>query len=329
MGSLGYVVLGAAAALVGGCVVGRPQAVSATRQQQIPDELVELSKSPRRDVWYPAVKRLGSLARTSDEMRAKVWSQARVNSVGMKFVEIQPGTFVMGPGSAPYSEQWGEVAHRVQITRGFFISVAEVTNAQFALIFPDHEPYARTSPLPDGPVVHVTWDEAHRFCELLSEREGVRYRLPTEAEWEYACRAGTNTTFCCGDDPASLHEYAWYGRGDDDAAPVASFKPNAWGIYDMHGNALEWVSDWYRVDTYRLRAAAEAVVRDPQGPPPGRSGHVLRGGYWGVYNPPAIASTKRNLMPLLDRPLLFQIVDPEHVGAREGTGFRVVRERDR
>lgn len=322
-----YTILGVVAALAGGCVVGRPQPGDATREQQTLDRLVELSKSPQREEWFPAVEKLGSLARAGYDMRAKVWSRARVNTLGMKFVEIEPGTFVMGPGPEPYSEQWGEIAHRVQITRGFFISVTEVTNAEFALVFPDHKPYARTSPLPDTPVVKITWKQASRFCELLSEREGARYRLPTEAEWEYACRAGTTTTFCCGDDPAVLHEYAWYGRGDDDAARVASFKPNPWGIYDVHGNADEWVSDWYAFSTYRLRAAVEAVIRDPQGPPPGPWGHVMRGGYWGAYNPQAIASTKRNRMPLFERPLLYQIFDPEFVGAREGTGFRVVRNR--
>ena len=321
-----FVILGAMVGFFWGCVSGRAQSVNATRQQQILDELVESSKSPRRDVWYPAVERLGSLARTSDEMRAKVWSRARVNSLGMKFVEIEPGTFVMGPGPEPYSEQWGEIAHRVQITRGFFISVTEVTNAEFALVFPDHKPYVRTSPLPDTPAVKITWVQAVRFCELLSEREGVRYRLPTEAEWEYACRAGTTTAFCFGDDPALLDEYAWYGEYHEDAARVASFKPNPWGIYDMHGNALEWTSDWHRVDTYRLRASAEGVIRDPQGPPSSGFGHVLRGGHWACWIPEALASTKRTRMPLLDRPLLFQIFDPEFVGAREGTGFRVVRE---
>jgi formylglycine-generating enzyme required for sulfatase activity len=321
-------ILGGIAGSLGGCISGRTQSASAADQQQILDELIESLKSPRRDVWYPAVERLGSLARTADGMRANVWSRARVNSLGMKFVEVEPGTFVMGPGPEPYSEQWGEIAHRVQITRGFCISVTEVTNAQFALVFPDHKPYARTSPLPDTPAVEITWKQANQFCELLSEREGVRYRLPTEAEWEYACRAGTTTAFCFGDDPGLLDEYAWWGEYYDDAAPVASFKPNPWGIYDMHGNALEWTSDWWGFDTYRLRAAAEAAIRDPQGPPPGPWGHVLRSGSWACWDPQALTSTKRFRMPLLDRPLLFQIVDPEFVGAREATGFRVVRDRD-
>jgi len=296
----------------------------------VPDDLVKRANSAARDEWYAAVEQLGALARTDEPTRAAVWSRARVNSVGMKFAEVRPGVFVMGPSAmlggkvALWHPDQARNAHRVEITRGFFISITEVTNAQFALLFPEHELPPR-SPLPDSPATGVTWDQAVEFCTLLSEREGARYRLPTEAEWEYACRAGSTTTFCFGDDPALLDEYAWYGKYHDKAAPVASLKPNAWGLYDMHGNALEWTSDWYGVDTDRFRATAEAAIRDPQGPASG-SRRVLRGGDWRCWEPSALASSKRTTLSML--PLYIELFDPKFPKSHEVTGFRIVRERD-
>lgn len=304
--------------------------VHATTAELIPDDLVKRASAVERDEWYPAVERLGALARRDELTRRTVWERARVNSVGMKFAEIKPGTFVMGPSAMPggkvalWHPDQARNAHRVEITRGFFISVTEVTNAQFSLLFPDHKPPSR-SPLPDSPATGVTWEQAVEFCQLLSEREGARYRLPTEAEWEYACRAGSTTTFCFGDDPALLEEYAWYGKSHENAAPVASLKPNAWGLYDMHGNALEWTADWYGTDTYRFRATAESAIRDPQGPATG-SRRVMRGGDWRCWEPSALTSSKRTTIPIL--PLYIELFDPKFPKSHEVTGLRIVREHD-
>lgn len=333
-----HAVLGAAMVFVASCASSR--VLNPNRTEVIPRELLRLSNSLQRDEWCPAVEQLGRLARQSDQARASVWSQAKVNSIGMKFVKIEPGTFEMGPG---FDLLGAEVAHPVEITRGFFISVTEVTNAQFARILPDYQPYSRTSPYADTPAVHIAWEEADQFCKVLSELEGVRYRLPTEAEWEYACRAGSTGCYCFDDDPALLEEFqwsgkpywpaalkkhGWCGKPYSPAARVASFKPNAYGIYDMHGNALEWTSDWYSPDTYRADAAGGPVTQDPKGPANGSS-HVLRGGAWPCWNPTAFTCTRRGRMSLiLDRPLLFELFDRELVGLREATGFRVVRESD-
>jgi formylglycine-generating enzyme required for sulfatase activity len=332
-----YTTLGPALLLVLSCACTRRIEPSVARS--IPDKLVDLCNSAQREEWYPAVEELGRLASSGDRLRAVVWSRAKVNSVGMKFAWIKPGTFMMGPG---FALDGSDLAHPVEITRGFFISVTEVTNAQYAGVIPGYTPYARTSPLPDMPAVHVTWEEASQFCETLSQLEGARYRLPTEAEWEYACRGGSTGYYCFPEDPSllddwnwkgtaywpsALEEYAWCNRPYSPAARVASFKPNAYGLYDMHGNALEWVSDWYLPYREHPGVAAGAVARDPRGPASG-STHVLRGGPWLAWVPRAFTSTCRGGTSFLDRPLYFEIFDRKLVGVREATGFRVVRESD-
>jgi formylglycine-generating enzyme required for sulfatase activity len=128
----------------------------------------------------------------------------------------------------------------------------------------------------DSPVENVSWEDAAKFCQKLSampeERKAGRvYRLPTEAEWEYACRAGTKTKYSFGDDESRLGEYGWLGENSRrQTHPVGQKKPNAWGLYDMHGNVSEWCSDWH--GDY-----ADGVATDPRGPPSG-SARVLRGG---------------------------------------------------
>ncbi len=147
------------------------------------------------------------------------------------------------------------------------------------------------------PVTNVSWNDAIKFCAWLSDKEHKTYRLPTEAEWEYACRAGTRTRFWSGDNPESLvkiansydksteriqPEWAKFAlKGDDGfefTAPVGSFRPNAFGLYDMHGNVWQWVSDFYSPEYY-----AKSPVDDPQGPPPDRK-HVRRGGGWATWS---------------------------------------------
>ncbi|MDN3922719.1 formylglycine-generating enzyme family protein [Pelomonas sp. PFR6] len=151
----------------------------------------------------------------------------------------------------------------------------------------------------DHPVVNITWNDAVALAEWLSKTEGRRYRLPTEAEWEYACRAGTRTRYASGDDPRSLARIANVFDADSAAlwprwqamalphhdghaftAPVGSFAPNAWGLYDMHGNAWEWVADWHGEDYY-----AQSPLDDPQGPPKPAGGgvKVRRGGSWHTW----------------------------------------------
>jgi formylglycine-generating enzyme required for sulfatase activity len=127
----------------------------------------------------------------------------------------------------------------------------------------------------------VSWDDAQAFCKKVSEKAGVALRLPTEAEWEYACRAGSKGRFCFGDADTALRDYAWYivnstdrRTGKRTTQPVGQKKPNAWGLYDMHGNVWEWCSDWYAANY-----GSDGSQTDPTGPATG-SIRVLRGGSW-------------------------------------------------
>ena len=282
------------------------------------NRLVQLSHVDERDQWLPAVEKLGQSAEADGDARTDIWARARVNTLGMKFVEIKHGTFVMGPDTHRVFNI--QAAHRVKISKPYFISVTEVTNAQFQLLFPDFHPDKTYSPDSDSPAVNVSWDQADQFCKLLSEKEDTAYRLPTEAEWEYACRAGSTSRFCFGNDVARLPEYGWCDESAGRASAVAMLKQNEWGIYDMHGNVFEWVSDRFS-NSYYATCAAEGVVEDPQGPQAAR-GHVLRSGPWASRNPLACTSTARFPRPFFDR----KPFDPNPVRMPQLIGFRVVRE---
>ncbi len=125
----------------------------------------------------------------------------------------------------------------------------------------------------DHPVVCISWPDAMAFCEWLSKRDGRTYRLPTEAEWEYACRAGTTTAYSFGDDESDVKGYGWYaGNSRGTTHPVGAKRPNPWGLFDLHGNVAEWCMDWY--GTY-----PRSTLTDPSGPDRG-SGRIIRGGSW-------------------------------------------------
>ncbi|MHC4477952.1 MAG: SUMF1/EgtB/PvdO family nonheme iron enzyme [Planctomycetota bacterium] len=178
------------------------------------------------------------------------------NSIGMKLVRIEPGAFTMGLGAEPLLAHLvtskshfatGDFdehpAHKVEITRPFYMAVYEATNAQYEQFDPDHKRErgrAGVSKEDNEPVVFVSWHDAVAFCKWLGEKEKLGYRLPTEAEWEYACRAGTETPFYTGD--TLPEDVSKTGRDD---LTVGRTKPNVWGLYDMHGNLEEWCHDWY------------------------------------------------------------------------------------
>lgn len=279
--------------------------------------VISQAENEDRSEWWPAVAQLGTIAAGNESLCQKIWEEAKVNTLGMKFVLVQPGTFTMGPDSHRVFNT--QRAHSVKIAQRYYIAVTEVTNAQFQQIFPRFKEDAEYSPDPDSPAVNVSWKDADRFCKLLSEKENVVYRLPTEAEWEYACRAGTQTRYSFGSNRARLPEFAWCNYANGRASPVGMLKPNAWRIYDMHGNAFEWVSDWHS-HRYYSECAAKGTVQDPKGPERGWT-HVLRGGGWQVRNPLALTSTFRTPLPIFDR----YPFDPDPVGLRQTIGFRVVR----
>lgn len=240
------------------------------------------------------------------------------NSIGMKLVLIPPGEFDMGISEAEIQHELEEARnetspiggiytsrvvvegprHHVRITKAFYLGACEVTQAEYRQITgvnpsafsPRSEKPAlarKVKGMNTGrlPVETVSWDEAMQFARVMAGLPGESaihrsYRLPTEAEWEYACRAGTTTRWSCGDDKAVLPEYAWFNEKVNDGMthPVGTKKANAWGLFDMHGNVFEWCSDRHSAAPY----GESGPVVDPQGPADG-SYHVVRGGCWERY----------------------------------------------
>ncbi len=203
-----------------------------------------------------------------------------VNSIGMLLVPIPAGQFQMGsPHSDSAAEETEKRQHLVKITEPFYLSVYEVTQQQYEKLMgvrPWQGSIFGVQDGPDYPATHVTWNDAVEFCRKLSEQEDVEYRLPTEAQWEYACRAGTTTVYSFGDDQSKLGQYAWYKKntldiGEQYAHPVGQKLPNPWGLYDMHGNVFKWCQDWY------APYGSEKALSDPIGPAQGTR-RVLRGG---------------------------------------------------
>jgi len=189
--------------------------------------------------------------------------------VSMKLVLISPGKFIMGsPKSETHRMPHEGPQHEVIITRPFYMGIYEVTHEQYVAIMGSHKSVLKGASLP---IDNVSWEDAVEFCRRVSARTGKTVRLPTEAEWEYACRAGTTTMYSFGDDPKLLRLYGWYHCPFPQ--PVGQKRPNPWGLYDMHGNLLELCSDWFG-------PYPDETVRDPQGPPTGRY-KVGRGGYSG------------------------------------------------
>jgi formylglycine-generating enzyme required for sulfatase activity len=196
------------------------------------------------------------------------------SSMGMKFAWIPPGTFLMGSPKEEAGRDEKEVQHRVTLTKGFYLGVTTVTQEQWnALMTENPSRYKREKNLP---VENVTWDECREFLKKMGDKDGQAYRLPTEAEWEYACRAGAKGLYCYGDDLKMLGRYAWYAdNAEERPHSVAQKKLNRWGLHDMHGNVWEWCADWY--GDYPRQGVA-----DPQGPEKGTN-RVLRGGSF--YSP--------------------------------------------
>ena len=195
------------------------------------------------------------------------------NSIGMEFVKIPAGEFMMGSPSNEEGRDDDEgPQHRVRITKPFYVGVTEVTQAQYQAVMgknPSHFKGAK------NPVEKVSWSDCVEFCNRLSRKTGQSVRLPTEAEWEYACRAGTTGRFYFGDNDSGLGEYAWYTNNSGSKThPVGGKKPNAFGLYDMHGNVWEWCADWYDSGYYE-----QSPTDDPQGLRGGKT-RVLRGGSW-------------------------------------------------
>jgi formylglycine-generating enzyme required for sulfatase activity len=202
----------------------------------------------------------------------------------MDLVWVPAGSFVMGSPPGEEGRQPNDSdedpQHLVTISRGFWLGRCEVTQEQWARVTGRQSPahFAGSR----HPVESVSWDEVRSFLHVLNQSAGADcYRLPTEAEWEYACRAGGHEPFAFGGDAGLLHRYAWFEGNAGDVSgrpgrtrPVGLLQPNRWGLHDMHGNVWEWCADRYAAGYY-----AESPRDDPDGPSTGRR-RVKRGGGW-------------------------------------------------
>ena len=237
-----------------------------------------------------------------------------INSIGMEMVYIPPGTLMMGRADGSQGSGNGDSPlHKVTITQGFYMSAHEVTQAQFEQTMGTNPSKFRKSG--NYPVEQVRWHDADAFCQKLSLREGRPYRLPTEAQWEYACRAGSTTRFSFGDAETELTHYGWFADNSDGSPhPVGQKRPNAWGLYDMHGNVVEWCRDWFDRNYY-----AHSPAVDPAGPDDdrardshGRKTKVLRGGAW------------RTPWITCDSAWRYHPMNPHYDGQHGHFGFRVI-----
>ncbi len=194
-----------------------------------------------------------------------------VDGVQIELILIPAGEFDMGSAPLEVARNVDEgPVRRIRISRPFYIGRYETTQAQWKAVMGQILSNFKGVDLPaDG----IPWSKAVEFCKRLSEREHETFRLPTEAEWEYACRAGSTTTYSFGEAPSSLDQHAWYNRNSRHKThQVGQKKPNAFGLHDIHGNVWEWCSDWY--NEYLIDSTI-----DPTGPQEGTS-RVLRGGSW-------------------------------------------------
>ena len=191
------------------------------------------------------------------------------SNVTMRLLLIPAGKFVMGSPESEKDRFPDEGPPReVAITKPFYLGVHAVTQAQFEQVMGANPSKTKGA---QNPADSVLWDDAAEFCKKLSAQTGRTVRLPTEAEWEYACRAGTTNRFSFGEDESRQPDYGWsYVNGGHKTHPVGQKKANPWGLYDMHGNVWEWCADWY------TGSYARASQQDPQGPAYG-PGHVMRG----------------------------------------------------
>jgi len=203
------------------------------------------------------------------------------NNLGMKFTWIPPGSFMMGSPKEEKERLPDESQHKVTLTKGFYMGVYTVTQEQWQAVMGNNPSHFKGEK--NLPVEQVSWNDCQEFIKKLREKDKDKkaYRLPTEAEWEYSCRAGTTTPFHFGEtistDQANYYGEAVYGNGKvgvyrKKTTPVGTFPANAWGLHDMHGNVWQWCQDWYA-------EYPKNNVTDPQGPEKGES-RVLRGGSW-------------------------------------------------
>ena len=265
------------------------------QKQEADDSSPTLSRS--RPAWCPPP----TVATTAEKQIAeRQKSTGKIvdlrGGVTLELVWIPPGEFMMGSKDTPRaiaSKSGGKGSwdtdeyprHKVSITNGFWMGKYEVTQAQWQALMGSNPSHFKDAGA-NAPVEKISWDDCQKFLKKVSQRTGQTFRLPTEAEWEYACRAGAETAFHYGDTLTSSqanfngdHPYGGAAKGVDlgRTTPVGSYRPNAFGLYDMHGNVFEWCQDWYGENYYQ-----NSPVSNPPGPSFGL-GRINRGGSWREY----------------------------------------------
>ena len=222
--------------------------------------------------------------------------------VPLEMVWIPAGTFQMGryPGEQG-SSNWEDPQHQVTLTQGFWMAKYELTKAQWTVVM-GTTPWSGWLEViddRDSPAVHVSWDQAQAFIMALNDHTGLAFRLPSEAEWEYACRAGTATRFYWGEDLSNTvgNQFAWWRYNawnvNESYAHVVGLKlPNAWGLYDMSGNVVEWCEDDLHQYYVGAPANGDAWVDSPRG-----TNRVLRGGAWDGYGTYCRSACRFNFHP--------------------------------
>jgi formylglycine-generating enzyme required for sulfatase activity len=253
------------------------------------------------------------------------------NKLGMNFVLIPAGSFVMGSPESEKGRNWNETQHKVTITRSFYMGETEVTQGQWnRLVSPNPSAHKLGN---NYPVDSVSWNDAVAFIGFLNKFEGTKkYRLPTEAEWEYALRAGQDqslvlgpvTTFSCNEPEPALIDTAWYCYNSGLAGPARDFKPhpvkllkpNPWGLYDMQGNVQEWVQDaceWRSIWKAKVGVITRTYVDGIKDPLETKGDHrVIRGGGWYQHSKYQRAAYRSYYKPM---------------ARRNSLGFRVVKMR--
>jgi formylglycine-generating enzyme required for sulfatase activity len=211
---------------------------------------------------------------TAETVTSQTADKTVTNSIGMEFILIPSGSFLMGADKNVENAFGNETPqHQVTISQPFYLGKYEVTQREWTAVMGGNPSEFKGE---SNPVENVSWDNVQTFIQRLNQKEGTnKYRLPTDAEWEYAARARTTSQYSFGDNADSLEQYAWYSRNSGGKThPVGQKEPNPWGLHDMHGNVWEWGQDWYDKSYY-----AQSPASDPHGPSEGLI-RVLRGGGW-------------------------------------------------
>jgi uncharacterized protein (TIGR02996 family) len=249
-------------------------------------ELLRLSHHLTQETDQPYRKQMEDRLRALLEVGVQPVGPFGANAVGMHFAWIPPGVFLMGSPESEQGRILTETQHRVRLTKGLWLGAYPVTQAQWQAVMGYNPSRFQGG---DLPVEQVSWEHCQEFCAALTQRDGGKYALPTEAEWEYACRAGTTTPFyfgeslnptqanCRGGCPYESEEKTPLPLGS--TTQVRSYRPNAWGLFDMHGNVWEWCVDCYDRDYYDKNADHAREIRDPVNHiNDEQSSRVLRGG---------------------------------------------------